>query len=764
MPLNPSVRRVGKGLLIGGLTAALGLFVALTPLGPYFESELGLTWLFKVRGPVTPPPDTAVVGIDATTGPAMGLPQLPRDWPRSVHARLIDALVARGAAVIVMDFDFSRSRSVEDDYALAASIGAANRVILLEAPAARKQVMRAPDGSETVIWVETVHRPVLPLALAARAVGPFPLPKEGETASEFWTFKASLGNAPTTVALALQLHGLRGYDRWRALWADTRIDGGNPVPPLANALALAGLPETDDARPKLETLMPAVREAVHRDVGRTAAVEARLHADEAAAGDAGARRLMRALTDLYAGPADRVINFYGPIGTIPTIPYHHLVGAGDPDASAAIPDLKGKVVFVGYSDLSDPQQPDRFYTVFTNRDGVDLSGVEIMASAFANLLTGTAIRPSDAVTAAAALILFGASIGSLLYLLPAPIGVPLAFVLAAAYFGLALKTFEGWHLWLPVATPLLVQLPFALLVGLMAQYLLRRRSERRITQAMSYYLPEQVFNDLSRRDFDRQSLDKEVYGVCLATDMSGFSTISEQRTVKELATFMNAYFDSLAQVLKQHKVDITEFHADTIMSAWTSPDVATVPREQAVRAAIDVVTAIAAFSRQENLPILKGRIGLQDGQIYIGHTGGGGRMAYGILGDTANTAARLESLNKHLGTSILASLSVVEDDPGILYRPLGRFRVVGRRDDVQVVEILARQPWPDDAVALCAAFEDAMVAYRAKDWQLALHRFEAVLYRWPADGPSRFYMGRCRAFIDGGAGGDDPTLVRMDQK
>jgi adenylate cyclase len=90
--------------------------------------------------------------------------------------------------------------------------------------------------------------------------------------------------------------------------------------------------------------------------------------------------------------------------------------------------------------------------------------------------------------------------------------------------------------------------------------------------------------------------------------------------------------------------------------------------------------------------------------------------------------------------------------------------VVGRRDDVQVVEILARQPWPDDAVALCAAFEDAMVAYRAKDWQLALHRFEAVLYRWPADGPSRFYMGRCRAFIDGGAGGDDPTLVRMDQK
>ena len=52
------------------------------------------------------------------------------------------------------------------------------------------------------------------------------------------------------------------------------------------------------------------------------------------------------------------------------------------------------MVFVGYSDLYDPDQPDRFYTSFTGKDGVDLSGVEIMATAYANLLSQRTLLPS----------------------------------------------------------------------------------------------------------------------------------------------------------------------------------------------------------------------------------------------------------------------------------------------------------------------------------------------------------------------------------
>ena len=83
-----------------------------------------------------------------------------------------------------------------------------------------------------------------------------------------------------------------------------------------------------------------------------------------------------ALAALYTGPDDRYLNFYGPPGTIARIPYQVVI---KPELQLAVlqhVDLKGKVAFVGYSDLAEPEQPDRFYTVFTDEDGVDLSGVE----------------------------------------------------------------------------------------------------------------------------------------------------------------------------------------------------------------------------------------------------------------------------------------------------------------------------------------------------------------------------------------------------
>ena len=58
--------------------------------------------------------------------------------------------------------------------------------------------------------------PAPSIALAAKGLGPFPLPKLGRTAVQFWAFKSSAGNAPTTAALALQLYVMPVYDQWFA--------------------------------------------------------------------------------------------------------------------------------------------------------------------------------------------------------------------------------------------------------------------------------------------------------------------------------------------------------------------------------------------------------------------------------------------------------------------------------------------------------------------------------------------------------------------
>src|SRR5512134_3510478 len=105
-----------KGLIFGaclGLGAAL---FALTPLGVALEENVGLAWLFKVRGPLEPPPDVIVVGLDKRSADALGLPPDTsdiRNWPRSLHGQLTDILAERGASIIVFDIAFNTARSID---------------------------------------------------------------------------------------------------------------------------------------------------------------------------------------------------------------------------------------------------------------------------------------------------------------------------------------------------------------------------------------------------------------------------------------------------------------------------------------------------------------------------------------------------------------------------------------------------------------------------------------------------------------------------
>ena len=91
------MRRSIKGLIFGIVTGLTGAILALTPLGMDFEKHVGLDWLFLVRGAIDPPPEVALVAINERDIAGLGLPVLPRDWPRSMHGKLIERLVEDGA-------------------------------------------------------------------------------------------------------------------------------------------------------------------------------------------------------------------------------------------------------------------------------------------------------------------------------------------------------------------------------------------------------------------------------------------------------------------------------------------------------------------------------------------------------------------------------------------------------------------------------------------------------------------------------------------
>ncbi|MCU0833051.1 MAG: adenylate/guanylate cyclase domain-containing protein [Chromatiaceae bacterium] len=742
------MRRTLIGLLVGVFVGLAGLVLDLSPRGLAFERNVGLTWLFKVRGPVEPPRDVVVVAMDGRTGDQLGLPLLPRDWPRSVHATLVEMLVERGASVIAFDVHFGTPRDAASDQAFVDAVVRAGNVVLVELLTGKRLPITDQAGRHVgMVWTEESLPPFPGLAEAAAGLASFPLPKEAAAVHQFWVFKESTDQAATLPAVALQLHARDAVSG--LLERAPKRTGGTPAPlpdleddfsdPLALRLLMRGLRDRFDAT--AETTGRAFS-------GRDAALP-----------------LEEVLLALYAGEAHRYLNFYGPPGTIQTIPYHAILKAGDPNLTPEALDLAGKVVFVGYSDLFDPGQPDRFYTVFTRDDGVDLSGVEIAATAFANLLTDRSLDPVDLWTAVALLLGLGLILGMTVYLLPAAFGVPVAIALLVGYAVVAQHLFVESALILPIATPLLVQGPLALFLGLLGQYFLERRRGQRISAAINYYLPETIVHDLVENRLDPAKLNQVVYSTCFATDMAGFSTIAEKLPPGELAAFLNDYFETLAAPLKAHKVHVTEFRADAIMCAWTSDQPSADPRRQALLAALEAGEAIKAFQARHDMPGARLRIGLEAGWVYVGHAGGGGRFVYSIVGDSANTASRVEGLNKHVGTQILATGSVVAGFENLVTRYLGAFQFVGKSEAVPIHEVLAKRESADDwQLRLCEAFDEVMAPYWEGRWVEAAEGLKAFLAEFPQDGPAGFFLARCDRFLSSPGEHGDPHVIRMDAK
>jgi adenylate cyclase len=138
--------------------------------------------------------------------------------------------------------------------------------------------------------------------------------------------------------------------------------------------------------------------------------------------------------------------------------------------------------------------------------------------------------------------------------------------------------------------------------------------------------------------------------------------------------------------------------------------------------------------------------------VFVGAAGGGGRFAFAIVGDIANTASRIEALNKRLGTRLLASAEVVAGIDDILVRPLGEFRLAGKHGVVSVVEIMGlAESASMTQLSLCGRFPAALQRVREQRWGEVATRFEAILRDCPTDGPSRFYLDRCSKEMEAAA-------------
>ena len=751
------MRRGIKGLLLG---IAIGLFGSLFGLSPYgvsFERNVGLDWLFTTRGAIDAPADAVVIAIDGFTGDKLGIAELPRDWPRSIHGELVDVLVELGAATIVFDLDFHKPRSAEDELVFAQAIERSGRVVLFQQLIGKGHPLEDKSGkSHGDLWVEKLLTPIPVLAEAATGMGPFPLPRSQASVHEFWVFKSSAQEMATMPAVGLQVYALKIHDRFSRLLEDSGFSKFMRIPQSATDFSGAA---------ELSEFMIGIRDAIDENPQLADNLARELRRPWVDEQPAETRRLLQSLAAMYIGDDVRFLNFYGPPGTFQTIPYQSIIEAGRTADGAGDPQLAGKVAFVGYSDFYDPNQPDRFHTVFTSRGGFDLSGVEIAATAFANLLHDQSLRLPSALTILLILFWTGFLLSLLVYFAPASLSVPACVLIAAAYVFYAQLRFEEAYLWLPLATPILVQLPLALLSGLLAQYFGQRHKVQHISEAISVYVPEDISRALISQDLMPEDLNRVSFSTCLATDMEGFTSISERMEPGKLAEFLNDYFDTLARPMQDNQVTVTDFRADAIMCAWTGQQTDPEVRRRPILASLQAASAIEEFRARHDAFESALRIGMETGEVYIGHSGGGGNLGYRVVGDCANSASRIEGLNKYLGTRILATESVIAGLDGLLARSVGQFVFVGKSNPLSIIEIvnLATEATPRQS-ELCERFTRAIEYFMNEDWKTAARQFESILETIGEDGPARFYLSQCLQRIEIAPRSDDPAVIHLNAK
>ena len=745
--------RLQKAVAVGLFTGILGLVISLAPLGLYLEEALGLDLLFKLRGQREVPAEIIIVTMDKVSSDILKLPDQPRKWPRSLHAQLIENLLNQGVSLIAFDIIFEEPHSPEDDFAFARAIDSAGNVILGEyIKRDFVQLDRKTPGVD--VSIETLVPPFAPLAQAAVALAPFPLPKVPVKVSQYWTFKTSAGDTPTLPVVAYQVFATKVYDDFFRILKKSSTS------------TITDLPEDKKALIAGKNVDAVVRK--FRDLFQQNPLLSDKMLKELAASSIGENRksILTSLIKMYQSPNSLYLNFYGPPGTIPTIPYFELVqtresaGAGEMNL-----DFKGKAIFVGLSERLRPEQKDGFYTTFSQPSGVDISGVEIAATAFANLLEDMPVRPLSLVAHLVVIFFWGMLVGSICRLFSTIYSALAVIALSGLYLMLAWYQFNQAAIWYPLASNLFIQAPVAFLVAMLWKHFEAHRERQNIKKAFGYYLPEKMVDQLANDVAHIQSGAKIVYGTCLCTDAEQYTTLSEAMDPEELRAFLNKYYEAVFEPVRTHGGIVSDVVGDSMMALWTTTHPDATMRNQACLAALEISRAVEQFNQNSHAFQLPTRIGLHSGHLALGSVGAINHFEYRAVGDIVNTVSRIESLNKQLGTSILVSADVLHQVDDFLTRELGEFLLSGKSKPVVLHELICpRDESREKQRDLCGLFAEALRAYRERSWEKAIDTFKASLQISEQDGPSLFYLRLCEKYRENPPGERWDGLVRFRKK
>jgi adenylate cyclase len=373
------------------------------------------------------------------------------------------------------------------------------------------------------------------------------------------------------------------------------------------------------------------------------------------------------------------IDYAGPPGTVTTYSFSDVLrGRTDPNL------LRDRIVIIGASapSLQDVKE--------TSVGGGLMPGAEVQANSIATLLDGVPLRSAPRILNVLLILLVALVSPIAGYALRPVMTIFVAIAAAAIYVSVAQLAFNS-GLIIAVVYPLLTMLVAG--VGTLAvHYLLAAFERQRVRFTFSRFVPEDVVDQvLAEGEGELQLGGVRRESTVLFSDLRGFTSYSESREPGEVVEVLNVYLGEMTDAIMDHGGTLVSYIGDGIMAVFGAPIEQPDHADRAIAAAQEMLEVrLPAFCKwMQSTGHGEGfrmGIGLNSGDVMSGQVGSERRREYTTIGDTTNTASRLEGMTKNSGHSIFIADSTraarQKDEPELI--DVGELEVRGREHPLQV--------------------------------------------------------------------------------
>jgi len=204
------------------------------------------------------------------------------------------------------------------------------------------------------------------------------------------------------------------------------------------------------------------------------------------------------------------------------------------------------------------------------------------------------------------------------------------------------------------------------------------------------FLPRQVVDEILRSPEKIKLGGVRQKVTALFADVRDFTTLSENSSPEVIVNLLNRYFTLVSEIIFRHGGTLDKYIGDGLLALFGAPYVGELDAIQAVRAGLEMQRAMVEFNRQlasDQLPPISIGIGINTGQAIVGYMGSEARLDYTAIGDTINTAARLEGIARP-GQIVISENTVQALDEGIQVRQLGDERLKGKHVNLRIYEVV----------------------------------------------------------------------------